>query len=1295
MERRRATATAPPPSPCRRSSTASSPGAPTIPELLRHLGLAIDVLIRDDPAIHEYTVDPRRRRFERPACWSPLLADDAARPSRTPTTPTGSGRRRSRVELPDVVDGSLVLDRTDGFLIEQLDPDGSALKVTTLLADLERTDAGLRESASRNNHAPSMTPDASSLPALKSAGLIIARRDRAEGLVHQFDASADHENERTAGRPPRELNAADVTRGWRVDIRDEASGSPEWFSLHRRSGEYELVAPDRDRVPLDVQPGPDEGYLKAASTSSNEVEPTADQYFHETLAGWDGWSLAVKRPGKIVDETRPVDPQAEPPDVADTGFPLAARFSVQPGSLPRLRYGRRYAVRVRAVDLSGRSIPDDQLDETHERELDQTYQRWEPVPSPAVVPLTEYTEGESLMRMVIRSTLDVPVADYVELDRVQSLPGHEASGDLGIVYRDENERNLAAPIGSVQLAETHGMLDAALAGDPAAVAAQFALASRESGSYLTLPGGRVVSKLAVPSQLDGTKEQVLPDGEYVVHPNRTLSLPYLPDPLARGISFTTLPGDTGGGGGAGGEVVGTPPTRLLRWPGAPGAWYDRRPVLVRIVEGDAAPSFDAPTRTLTVSLPKATLATVRLSSFLDDADVDLMRVWHLIDEHQAPASADQRDTVRRGRHWMITPFTELTLVHAVEMPLEPPEIRLGPGKRRDVAATFSLLPGTVHNHAASTGRIDLDADWEDPVDDVLEPAPRSEPKRAHVADFELLVDETDALMWPTSGSAAGPFGPRHEVRHEFGDTRHRYVDYTAKATTRFREYFPPKITDDPELITSVGPKLRVDVPSSARPAPPDLKYIVPTWEWRTEPIDVESPLAVRRVRTAGGLRVYLGRPWFSSGPDELLGVVLARQPWITWPLDVERGVLGDSVSQALADGWAREVLEASGVAVSSTKPAAEQLAAHVSTTAARVRREAAGSTGARVRARDDLERFLVATDRAVEASRGIDPELVAAVETGAAAGILTEFLPLFSATGPEGRRFTSVWGVDPVFAGEPLPNGPFAHQFPLRTAVGTVRLAELDDQVTVVGHQPEFDPERRLWYCDIQVETGDAYTPFVQLALARYQPHSVSGQEISPVVARRLRADHAATRRHLRGHPRRPRRGAHAGGPGRRSRPRASPALDRLRGARVAAGRGVGRAPAARCVERPRLGGGRRTGRARRAARARGRPQPSLRRGRVGRRGGAARARRGRAGAGAHRRVRAARGRRHRDPAGAADRAAARAAPRVQRLGRPALSVHEVRVSEPASAGERSAGNRGESAAPRRSVSAAPTRLDR
>ena len=49
----------------------------------------------------------------------------------------------------------------------------------------------------------------------------------------------------------------------------------------------------------------DEGYLKATTASGeNKEHPTAsdDLYLHETIAGWDGWSLAAPRPGKRIVE---------------------------------------------------------------------------------------------------------------------------------------------------------------------------------------------------------------------------------------------------------------------------------------------------------------------------------------------------------------------------------------------------------------------------------------------------------------------------------------------------------------------------------------------------------------------------------------------------------------------------------------------------------------------------------------------------------------------------------------------------------------------------------------------------------------------------------------------------------------------------------------------------------------------------------------------------------------------------------------------------------------------------------
>ena len=99
-------------------------------------------------------------------------------------------------------------------------------------------------------------------------------------------------------------------------------------------------------------------------------------------------------------------------------------------------------------------------------------------------------------------------------------------------------------------------------------------------------------------------------------------------------------------------------------------------------------------------------------------------------------------------------------------------------------------------------------------------------------------------------------------------------------------------------------------------------------------------------------------------------------------------------------------------------------------------------------------------------------------------------------------------GRGPAFVGPGPGGGPYIHQFSLRNGVvatDAVSLEEPGSRVTVVGHQPQFDPDRGLWYCDIGLPAGPAYTPFVRLALCRYQPWSIAGHHMSKVV----RADFA------------------------------------------------------------------------------------------------------------------------------------------------------------------------------------------
>jgi len=65
-------------------------------------------------------------------------------------------------------------------------------------------------------------------------------------------------------------------------------------------------------------------------------------------------------------------------------------------------------------------------------------------------------------------------------------------------------------------------------------------------------------------------------------------------------------------------------------------------------------------------------------------------------------------------------------------------------------------------------------------------------------------------------------------------------------------------------------------------------------------------------------------------------------------------------------------------------------------------------------------------------------------------------------------------------------------------------LAELNNDgssvVELAAHDVKYDPDRDLYYCDIEISMPEAYTPFVRLALARYQPYAINDAHISRVV---------------------------------------------------------------------------------------------------------------------------------------------------------------------------------------------------
>jgi hypothetical protein len=312
-----------------------------------------------------------------------------------------------------------------------------------------------------------------------------------------------------------------------------------------------------------------------------------------------------------------------------------------------------------------------------------------------------------------------------------------------------------------------------------------------------------------------------------------------------------------------------------------GDWPEIEPFRL-VLNGGAELRGDVHDRAITITLPPGDMQTFRLASSLPKDKLDLMGVWRSLPT-SVRDNADVTEAAADGWLWGLSPFEDVLLVHAVDRPLEVPRpIRLLP-LRTTEGQTHAHLIGAVDVHGPSTDGLTAEASWTDQVDDLSLPAPHELPCKAIAFKTPIRPYEDLAVLGTTAAEFVLPGVGKvnvHDARHEFGDTRHRRVGYRFRASTRFREYFRPALLapsatdalDDGQSV--IGPTVPVSIPSTAQPAAPVVHSVIPLFRW-SEGTEPEQPMSRRHARRAG-VRIYLERPWFSSGDDELLGVLLAQ-----------------------------------------------------------------------------------------------------------------------------------------------------------------------------------------------------------------------------------------------------------------------------------------------------------------------------------------------------------------------------------------------------------------------------------
>jgi hypothetical protein len=715
-------------------------------------------------------------------------------------------RARPRPADPEISNGLLRLNEADKFEVIQVDATGGVIKLVNLASNLRL----LANPALR----PANSPEETGLPVLRNGGLSLVKPNRAE-IIHlrtiqsyaynSFAANLDASPilPLLAPEPPPpptdELFAEDVTRGYRIDVLDDQTN--QWRSLCQRVGEYDFGG---GLVESGLQ---DEGFIVLGATSKLNPDPNdATMRIGETLISWDGWSLVAPRPGQIIldeyeDPEKTVNKTEYPSNPAVTVFPLSTSFQAAGGTLPRLRFGHKYRLRARVVDLAGNSIfePGDgdfQMEQA-EKSSEQKYSRFDPVSPPPVVLREKPKEGESLERIVVRSSI------------------HE---DAPTIAGRTSERHIVPPKASQLMVEQHGLFDGAhqMLSDQAA----YELASREAGSLmeqLNLTTGELEPAPGaveeVQFQLDPVTNQPVLDenGEPIVlgrvwlQTNEQFVLTYLPDPLARGVLLLGLPGM------ASFEEVIEPDGTIVNKIPFEGAWPHPAPLRLRLrglkdgESGPASPSWDAVNRVLMVELHQGVMANVQISSYFIADDLEKMGLWQWTEETGAPNLTDLRTMAVQGRNWLYQPFRTLVLVHAVQQPLEIPDITVL-NSDKELGKTHTTLTGTIAVDGKSTGKLDLLSEWGDPLDDPNDPAndPTSDETRKQMYVKEILLENG-------SSDQVEIGGPMIEAIARAGRYKASYCDLPGAGDYAVQGVYGPGGAGDPR---------RIDAPNARRAGNP-------------------------------------------------------------------------------------------------------------------------------------------------------------------------------------------------------------------------------------------------------------------------------------------------------------------------------------------------------------------------------------------------------------------------------------------------------------------------------------------
>ncbi len=255
----------------------------------------------------------------------------------------------------------------------------------------------------------------------------------------------------------------------------------------------------------------------------------------------------------------------------------------------------------------------------------------------------------------------------------------------------------------------------------------------------------------------------------MIHREHQIETPYLPDPAAAGVALRAMPGHRLPGVtgtetlGPSAEIVSTRCDSLVlkiangdTWPQSRGfrlVLEEHRgdledPPCAESFTNDGKPEWNEEKRILTLFVPKGRIVRLQYSSYVDTAFSPTFGLQDWVDSDGQRAHV--RQMAESGCTWMVTPHRSLTLVHATQQPVCEPRFQSLNVSQRQLGDQYADLDARITLHGGSTGHFEIEAEWEEWIDDPQRDGPELVSSLGQLGEVRLAENHVNEFALNTA-----------------------------------------------------------------------------------------------------------------------------------------------------------------------------------------------------------------------------------------------------------------------------------------------------------------------------------------------------------------------------------------------------------------------------------------------------------------------------------------------------------------------------------------------------------------